>query len=87
MAVPGVSGMAAMPAVHEDVKQRTREKDEPRKPSEEMCPMLRYEEESGDREESNRHDTSPGTPERRLIRATLMIGCGHRPVVWGMIVV
>jgi hypothetical protein len=59
MAVPAVSAVSPVPAVHKDMQQRAGEQDQPWEPPEEMRPMFGDQIKPGDREKGDRDDAGP----------------------------
>jgi hypothetical protein len=63
--------MSAMPLVHEEVQERTRQEDEERQHAQGVRPMLGNEEKCGDQEEKDRYEAGLRPPEAGLLRAAV----------------
>jgi hypothetical protein len=68
-----MSTMASVPAMHEDVEERTCEQQQPQPNTEDVGAMLAHQEESGDDEQCDAHEKRSGCPEATLIRKTSVV--------------
>ena len=81
-----MSPMAAVPAVHEEVHQRTGEHESEREEAQEMCAVLGQQEERGDRRERD-EDPSPAPNDRidgAILRAVIVTAGGMIVVCHGI---
>lgn len=65
--------MTSMFSMHEDVKERAKQNDQPRKPAQKMGTMLRDEVEAGNRKEADQGDGGGSGPAALLLASIAMM--------------